>query len=670
LLWRALVRPVCGEAHCFEGASALRLQGGAAPPPPPPPAAPGAAAPSAPAPAAAAAAAAAPAAVSVQADHLPALRARAEADSGLAVSPLPPAHAYPGRRGFAVAPSPTMGCAAGAAAAAAAAAAAVVYADAGAALRADPRRVAVPAPGADGALGPGEGGGGQGEEEHGPRCFARSLLAMARGTAGAAAAAAGPLLASAAEARLAELQRETSAQNLAAWGAGRGEQETTMSPPLDGGEPAPPSPSSSPHRSSTPYAAWVARLGPPAAQAAAVAADPAARLGLPLLRALLPPLEAAAAAGRAPRAANLMGSHGGRALALASLPLPCPRPGARGAGARGAEGSDGRRRWRRAEVLVVDGSDDNARYGREMVVAAAALAAAEAEAAAAASAASAGAAEASAARGPPPPPSLSPPPSVAYLVADVLDAGRVLGGGRERSFDAVFFELGCLHYFLDPLPLFIVCARLLRRRDPADDPGACPSRLVVRDFHPVAAKLFAPRSGGGRSAAAADAAPGGAARDGGGGAAAAAAARQQQRRVEARRALRKGRGAAGARTGDYFDERLVETSVAFTKHTAALAAAEGGGGGSGEQAAAGAADDADAAVVAAESAAAVPIVRLRQHTLGDIVTAAARAGLVIESLEEEAGPRLIEDAGIPKLFTLVCRLDEGPPPPPPPPPTV
>jgi SAM-dependent methyltransferase len=462
LLFHSLIAPICGEAHCFEGASALRLQGAQDVP-------------------------IGVAAVSVQHDHLPALEAAAAAAAVVAplpaaavVAPLPAEFAFPGRKGLALCRDGGL--------------TAVVYADAGTVLRADPRRVAVDTLTTT--------------TTPPTRCFARSLLAMARGDQTNAS------LAAAAEARLREQQRETSARNIAAWACS----------------------------SSSAYDAWVQRFGPPATHAASIAADPGARVGRSLLRALLPPLEAAAASGRTARAANLMGSHGAKALALALLPPPL-----------------------RAEVLVVDGSAENARYGREMAVEARKL--------------------------------VGHPVSVEYVVADVLDEEALFAEG---AFDAVFFELGCLHYFLDPLPLFRVAARLLKRNKT--------SRLVVRDFHPVSAKLL--------DAPAATAAP---RHD--------EAARAAQR-VQARRAARKGLLAGGRRRGDYFSEALVETAVAFSKH-------HGSGG-----------DDGQAA----------PVVLLRQHTLGDVVTAAVRAGLAIEYLEEEAGMRVEEDAGVPKLFTLVCTL--------------
>lgn len=46
-------------------------------------------------------------------------------------------------------------------------------------------------------------------------------------------------------------------------------------------------------------------------------------------------------------------------------------------------------------------------------------------------------------------------------------------------------------------------------------------------------------------------------------------------------------------------------------------------------------------------------VQLRRWTLGEVVTATARAGLLVRSLQEEPGVKRA-DAGLPKLFTLVA----------------
>lgn len=46
-------------------------------------------------------------------------------------------------------------------------------------------------------------------------------------------------------------------------------------------------------------------------------------------------------------------------------------------------------------------------------------------------------------------------------------------------------------------------------------------------------------------------------------------------------------------------------------------------------------------------------VLLRQWTLGEVVTAVADAGLLLQQLKEEPGVKL-DDAGLPKLYTLVA----------------
>jgi hypothetical protein len=77
--------------------------------------------------------------------------------------------------------------------------------------------------------------------------------------------------------------------------------------------------------------------------------------------------------------------------------------------------------------------------------------------------------------------------------------------------------------------------------------------------------------------------------------------------------------------GNYFYMGLTGTDVAYSKY------AEQGPGGSGS----------------------VAQVQLRQWGLGEVVTAVAAAGLRVERLVEEPGNKL-DDAGIPKLFTLVA----------------
>lgn len=78
-------------------------------------------------------------------------------------------------------------------------------------------------------------------------------------------------------------------------------------------------------------------------------------------------------------------------------------------------------------------------------------------------------------------------------------------------------------------------------------------------------------------------------------------------------------------TGDYFDTTIRETEVAYSKF------------------------------ISDEERAALPKVQLRYWTLGEIVTAVARAGLVIRELvEEENQSSEVFDKGIPKTFTLVA----------------
>ena len=170
-----------------------------------------------------------------------------------------------------------------------------------------------------------------------------------------------------------------------------------------------------------------------------------------------------------------------------------------------------------------------------------------------------------------------------------------------------------LHYFLDLRALFLAARRLLR-------PGG--GRLVVRDFHPASTKLLR-FSGASASSSAAGTAAG-------------------------------GRGTGGGRgrwkvDGSYFDAGLAPSAVAYAKHAAAAmddgsgSDSSGGSGGS----------DSGGGGAGAGATAEPPGVLLRRWTVGEVVTAAAEAGLGIVKLEEEPGARLA-DAGVPKLFTLVC----------------
>jgi 2-polyprenyl-3-methyl-5-hydroxy-6-metoxy-1,4-benzoquinol methylase len=81
-------------------------------------------------------------------------------------------------------------------------------------------------------------------------------------------------------------------------------------------------------------------------------------------------------------------------------------------------------------------------------------------------------------------------------------------------------------------------------------------------------------------------------------------------------------------TGDYFDTSLEERPASFWKHLECQ-------------------DDSDS-----------PTVQWRRWTLGEIVTAVAKSGLVIQSLDEEANPSGF-DRGIPKTFVLVADRAQG-----------
>jgi SAM-dependent methyltransferase len=77
-------------------------------------------------------------------------------------------------------------------------------------------------------------------------------------------------------------------------------------------------------------------------------------------------------------------------------------------------------------------------------------------------------------------------------------------------------------------------------------------------------------------------------------------------------------------TGNYFDPTLITVPVAYSKH------------------------------LPGEQQSASQQVYERQWTLGEIVTAVARSGLIIERLDEEPNTK-IDDIGLPKTFTLLAR---------------
>lgn len=151
------------------------------------------------------------------------------------------------------------------------------------------------------------------------------------------------------------------------------------------------------------YEAWLNRYGTPGQAALRIRRDPMGRLG-----ALAPYF----ADVKGKNIANLLGSHGSKAVALALLG---------------------------ANVTVVDLSEENRRYAKELAAAAGV--------------------------------------GISYVVADVLDMPP---GEQGREYDVVFAEQGILHYFTDLSPFFGVCKGLL-------SPGGS---LIIQDFHPVSTKLI------------------------------------------------------------------------------------------------------------------------------------------------------------------------------------
>ena len=105
-------------------------------------------------------------------------------------------------------------------------------------------------------------------------------------------------------------------------------------------------------------------------------------------------------------------------------------------------------------------------------------------------------------------------------------------------------------------------------------------------------------------------------------------------------------------TGNYFESTPAPSVAAFAKYSptgSPSPTSQGPGNASSDLTGdAGSVSDRGAAGGASRT------VLLRRWTLGEIVTAAVGAGLVVQSLEEEAGPAA-DDRGLPKVFTLVCK---------------
>ncbi|PEA53683.1 SAM-dependent methyltransferase [Bacillus pseudomycoides] len=149
------------------------------------------------------------------------------------------------------------------------------------------------------------------------------------------------------------------------------------------------------------YEAWTNRHGTPQSYSKRIRENPAAEVThyLPYIGEV-----------RGKRIINLMGSKGSKAVALSLLG---------------------------ADVTVVDISESNAKYARELAVAA--------------------------------------ETHIEYIVSDVLNIQETIG-----SFDVVLLELGVLHYFIDLKPLFIIISQLLKHG----------GTFILRDYHPMYTKLL------------------------------------------------------------------------------------------------------------------------------------------------------------------------------------
>ncbi|WNB92246.1 class I SAM-dependent methyltransferase [Bacillus sp. NEB1478] len=155
--------------------------------------------------------------------------------------------------------------------------------------------------------------------------------------------------------------------------------------------------------SNSSYQAWVNRFGAPEKAVTRIQKDPKRRLQ---------PLDAYIGDVTGKKVVNLLGSHGSKAVALSLLG---------------------------AHTTVIDISESNAAYARELAVAANV--------------------------------------DVRYVVNDILNLPNEEMTG---DYDMAFMENGILHYFTDLNPFFEVAAGLLK-------PGG---KLILQDFHPVSTKLI------------------------------------------------------------------------------------------------------------------------------------------------------------------------------------
>lgn len=157
---------------------------------------------------------------------------------------------------------------------------------------------------------------------------------------------------------------------------------------------------------------------------------------------------------------------------------------------------------------------------------------------------------------------------IRYIVSDVLEMPEE---ELAPEYDIVITELGILHYFTDLKPFFNVISKLLRKE----------GKLVLQDFHPISTKLITSKG--------------------------------KKHKV----------------IGDYFDDSIEETDVAYIKFIPGLE------------------------YLPDEEKASIKKVKHRKWTLGEVVTSTAGSGLCIKVLEEEESPKP-DDKGIPKLFTIVA----------------
>jgi ubiquinone/menaquinone biosynthesis C-methylase UbiE len=152
------------------------------------------------------------------------------------------------------------------------------------------------------------------------------------------------------------------------------------------------------------YQAWINRFGTPHDAAKKIIGNPENRVGS------LYTFFGEDVHGK--KIINLLGSNGNKGVALALLG---------------------------AEVTIVDFSNDNERYAKELAHEAGV--------------------------------------DLRYIVSDVLQLPQAELTG---DYDIVFMEFGILHYFTDLSPLFRVVTSLLRKG----------GRFVVQDFHPISTKLI------------------------------------------------------------------------------------------------------------------------------------------------------------------------------------